>query len=102
MNAPRRRWYQFSLRTMFALVMLACVGFGWWVHWSKEWIRQRHEFLDEPIPYTGILMPNRPLAPWGLWLLGEEGFEAIQCEEPKVELAKRLFPEAIIVPLKYP
>ena len=31
---PRRRWYQFSLRTMFVVVTLACIGFGWWVQRS--------------------------------------------------------------------
>jgi len=43
---PRRRSYQFSLRTFLVLVTLVCVGFGWWVHWSREWISQRHEFLE--------------------------------------------------------
>jgi hypothetical protein len=37
---PRRRWYQFSLRTMFVLVTVACVVLAW-VGYSLNWIRQR-------------------------------------------------------------
>jgi hypothetical protein len=29
---PRRRWLQFSLRTMMALMLAFSVGFGWWHH----------------------------------------------------------------------
>lgn len=29
-NKPRRRWFQVSLRTLFAVLGVAAVGFGWW------------------------------------------------------------------------
>jgi hypothetical protein len=48
MNAPqpiRRRWYQFSLRTMFVAVTLVAIPLAW-VGYSLSWIRQRHEALQ--------------------------------------------------------
>ena len=29
---PRRRWFQYSLRTIMALMLLVSGGFGWWHH----------------------------------------------------------------------
>src|SRR4249919_3949955 len=96
MGVPNpRRWYQFSLRTFFVLVTLVCVGFGYWVHWSREWIRQRHEWLAEPHS-TGVPLKREVRAPAGLWLFGEEGKGDIWCQTEEVELARRLFPEAAI------
>ena len=43
MNAPKRRWPQFSLRTMFVVVTVLAVPLGW-IGYSLNWIRQRHEF----------------------------------------------------------
>lgn len=40
----RRRWFQFSLQTMFVLVMLVSIPLAW-VGYSLSWIRQRHEAL---------------------------------------------------------
>jgi hypothetical protein len=71
----RRRWYQFSVRTMFVLVTLACVGFGWWVHWSKEWIKQRHEAIDSG-QFRGFRGAETP-APWALRPFGELGITRI-------------------------
>jgi hypothetical protein len=107
MNAkPRRRWYQFSLRTFFALVTLTCIGVGYWVHWSKDWIRQRHEALqtiamDMSGPgysYASSTPIDGPKAPWSLWLFGESGIRIMQCESPHFEQVQRLFPEARVIP----
>ena len=43
MTAPKRRWPQFSLRTMFVVVTVLAVPLGW-IGYSLNWIRQRHEF----------------------------------------------------------
>src|SRR5436305_1616614 len=76
---PKRRWYQFSLRTFFVLVTLVCVGFGYWVHWSKEWIRLRKEWRDEHrMPMWSE--PKVIAPPRGLWLFGEEGVTEFFCE----------------------
>ena len=39
-NTPYRRWFRFSLRTMFVLVAV----FGCWLGYEMNWIRQRHAF----------------------------------------------------------
>ena len=28
-SKPRRRWFQYSLRTLLVLMLLACIGMGW-------------------------------------------------------------------------
>jgi hypothetical protein len=100
MPTPPRRWFQFSLRTMFAGMILASVVFGWWVHTSREWIKQRNEAKAQ---YTFSFWDDvsdteaRPRAPGGLWLFGERGFARLWCLDGNpdtVKAAQRLFPEA--------
>ena len=81
MTTPRRRW-SYSLRTLFAVVTLLCCFFAYQVHW----IRERHEFLAEPIfrsqpeqAFANIVYPDMVLAPgvippqlpWSLRFFGE-------------------------------
>jgi hypothetical protein len=96
---PKRRWYQFSLRTMFVAVTLACIAMAFavrWVQHSREWIRQRDGALGEN--FVQRTLPDkesdRPLAPSGLWLLGAKGEPEIECPPEKRERMQRLFPEA--------
>ena len=97
-TVPRRRWYQFSLRTIFVLVTIACAGFGYWVHWSKEWIRQRHELLQQYRLNDGKLQgQNATRAPGGLWLFGEPAITELFCYPDQEEDAQRLFPELQIL-----
>lgn len=43
--APKRRWFAFSLRTMFVVVTV--VGLlAWWVHRNLEQVRERDRFLE--------------------------------------------------------
>lgn len=98
---PRRRWYQFSLRTMFVLVTLFCVMVGLGVRWvqhSQEWIRQRREVLNL---YGGLFhMPGSNQAPGFLWLFGEQGVEVISCSswsKQNRDKVARLFPEAEVI-----
>ena len=96
---PKRRWYQFSLRTFFVLVTLVCVGFGYWVHWSKDWIRQRHEFKQKLLGVSFLDDGPQPAAPAGLWVFGEYGNGSLwflELNDNDLETAKRLFPEAKI------
>src|SRR3954466_12084232 len=105
MNTTRRRWYQLSLRTFFVLVTLACVGFGYWVHWSREWIKQRQEEREQQnhwYVYTADRSgKSKWPAPAGLWLFGEEGIESIICFRgtlpDEVDRMRRLFPEAKVL-----
>jgi hypothetical protein len=108
--APNRRWFRFSLRTLFVVMTLACI----WLGYQLNWIRQRravrtgstvawqHEF---PTDKMFQKMPPPPKAPGMLWLFGEIGYYAVHvvfnAEEPltaaqkaEVERVSRLYPEA--------
>jgi hypothetical protein len=99
---PKRRWHQFSLRTFFVLVTLVCIGFGYWVHWARDWIRQRHEMFEMNMISDKSPTGGRPLAPAGLWLFGEEGVSSLMMvpgepgidSGPRRDRAQQLFPEA--------
>ena len=41
-----RRWFRFSLRTMFVLLTLSCLTFGWTLM-QLQWIRERDRALNE-------------------------------------------------------
>lgn len=92
-----RRWYQFSLRMFFVLVTLVCVGFGYWVHRSREWIRQRHEWMDTRGGVNHFIRVSDSCAPGGLWLFGEDGAVTVAVAPGEELEARRLFPEAAVV-----
>jgi hypothetical protein len=77
---PKRRWFRFSLRTLFVLMTIICVWFGY----SFNWIGQRHDYLKSHPNVHVALLPNEPLvaAPAMLWLLGEESQTRLQVESP--------------------
>jgi hypothetical protein len=86
---------------MLIVMVLSSAVFGWWVHRSREWIRQRHEWINE----LGHDIYGENLsrtAPGGLWLLGEEGvagiaFHARRAHRGTSEEVRRLFPEAEVI-----
>jgi hypothetical protein len=112
-NPPRRRWFQFSLATMFVVVTLTAIPLGWTAY-SLNWIRQRRAVLaEEKIhrnPHRRILgiWPTewcRENSPGMLWLFGEPATELVQIVIPDVNniteaqykrlaQCERLFPEA--------
>jgi hypothetical protein len=105
--APRRRWFKFGLRTMFALFTIVCG----WVGYQINWIRERHAFVEEiesstfdvnfsPAPIEKwVVVPQPPLS---LRIFGEQyaPFASLYYwdETPSqlVSNAKGLFPEANI------
>jgi hypothetical protein len=120
MTVPRRRWFRFSLRTLFLVVTaLAC-----WLGYQLHWIRERHKFLDEveheqPQRLLTVLMasafdedprlvPFAPKAPLSLRIFGESAVAQFHIQDivthdgrsypwddPKrLAKAARLFPEA--------
>src|SRR6478609_2019595 len=98
---PKRRWYQFSLRTMFVVVTLACIGFGWWVQRSREWIRQRRQVLsvaDGERHPDAVVIGREVTAPGFLWVFGEGGVGQLYVDRygrrTSVATIERLFPEA--------
>ena len=106
--APRR-WFSFSLRTMFVVVRV----FACWLGYELNWIRQRHEALDKD-GFTSEAPPASAdfvTAPGWLWLFGERGYDTIWFKVPnderdgmelnpaevaEVARVSRLFPEAEI------
>ncbi len=76
--APKRRWFRFSLRTLFVVVTV----FGIWLGYELNWIRERHAIIER---CTGVnpTFPGRPpvyisnpspAAPGMLWIFGERGY----------------------------
>jgi hypothetical protein len=92
----KRRWYQFSLRTMLIVMVVLSAAFGYWVHWSREWIRQRRAMIDSnraSEAWPGAMQRD---APFGLWIFGERGYAVMSCKQKDEDLVTRLFPEAHI------
>ena len=100
--APKRRWFRFSLRTLFvAMTLLAA-----WLGYHFNWIRQRHAALVfEGRAEASMVTPNGPKtviitsqAPWPLNWMGEPGHTALivggRTEPEEVERIRKLFPEA--------
>ena len=42
MMTSRRRWFRFSLRTLFVVLTVLCFVLGGWVAYQLNWISQRH------------------------------------------------------------
>ena len=93
--ANRRRWFRFSMRTLFVLVTIIGVVAGW-VAYQLSWIRQRRAFTYTHRTFAGYA--PRPNAPWPLRLFGEEGFLFVFAQKStahtEMERARRLFPES--------
>jgi hypothetical protein len=71
-TAPKRRWFRFSLRTLFVLVTL----FGCWLGYQLNWIRARRLALESGEVGLIVWGPNHvdvpdQSPPWMLGLLGE-------------------------------
>jgi hypothetical protein len=104
---PKRRWFRFSLRTLFVLITACAIFFGWELHWKN----QRHEYLKT---HKGFNAATRLRAPGLLWLFGELGVNQVVVESPgfgemsakrlyndhappEAVAARNLFPEAAII-----
>ena len=107
-NPTKRRWFRFSLRTMFVLVTVLCV----WLGYQLNWIRQRREEIKservDPMHtqmcFETSAEPPTYQAPALLWFFGERGYSSVWTQDfPTNEMAlteakrvRRLFPEAMI------
>src|SRR5690349_1907603 len=99
---PKRRWFQFRLRTLL-IVFVVLSGPLAWVSHSLNWIRERHNalaMLSDLERYFMMAVPPKeePAAPGLLWVFGEQGFHFAFWQlrdyrgPPSVEEMNRLFP----------
>jgi hypothetical protein len=69
---PKRRWFQWSLRTLFIVVTVMGILVAWTIH-DLNWIRERHSFEDAGRVVKKIDPSTLITAPGMLWLFGEKG-----------------------------
>ena len=97
-----RRWFRFSLRTLFVLVTVVALLAGW-VAWSLNWVHQRQDALrtdgiyGNPNVHHSIY--DKPHSPYGLWVFGETGQSTVianswMIPKDRIEVLRHLFPEA--------
>jgi hypothetical protein len=108
-NPPMpRRWFRFSLRTMFVLVTMLCV----WLEYHLNWIRERRELLSslpserEPSANTEFRYETCfTRLPLSLKVLGEHPHDNLTIyfsdsrkplTEAQLERIRGLFPESYI------
>ncbi len=115
-TTPKRRWFAYSLRTLFVVVTVFGLAVGWFIY-QLNWIRQRREAMDK---YSQTY--NDPAeryekedgtivsfhAPGLLWLFGERNVREFTMNvpenpddpamwfysHPEVQRIQCLFPEA--------
>jgi len=102
-EAPKRRWFRFSLRTMF-VAMTACTLI-FWLAWNIEQVREREQVLIM-LDSQSVMFGDYPVAvPRGsmplIWkLLGAKRIDLIKLprnfNEEQMSNIKYLFPEAIV------
>ena len=102
-----RRWFRYSLRTVFVVLTVL----GVWLGSQVNWIRERREYIvahgrfGVGDPFAESASESSPRAPNLLWLLGEEGIDSLEISTtrlsggeipPEAAKARRLFPEAAL------
>ena len=92
---PRRRWFQFGLRTMFVAVTIVAIFVGYHVNW----IQARREAIRSGIAVQHTFAANQivPRPPFALRLLGERGEEHLFVAPTQFERVCKLFPEAEVL-----
>jgi hypothetical protein len=93
----KRRWFQFSLRTLMIAVTLLAVPMGYF-GWQAKNVGEREAFLENRHYLPGESSPFEPVqAPWMLRLLGAKPiYHVTVWSKVDAERAASLFPEAIV------
>ena len=55
--APRRRWFQFGLRTLFVLTTLVALWLAWELSFIRErqaWLRENPALVDQDAPLLTV------------------------------------------------
>jgi hypothetical protein len=103
-EGEKRRWFRFSLRTLFVVVTLAALMP--WLAVNLHWMHQRSAMIDS----RWYPLEGEKRAPWPLWLFGARGFARINARVPPEKVAgiqeaaragrihyQRIFPEVEVV-----
>ncbi len=98
-----RRWFQFSLRTLFVIVAICCIGMGW-LGWELHIVQSRKALLnwiaDTHCYYVTDDFAEPAQVSWIRRLLGDHeitGIELLESTDVKqLERIKAAFPEAQI------
>jgi hypothetical protein len=106
MTAPNRRWFRFTLRTLFVTVTLACALSGWLV-WNLRQMRHRVETAKRiesrggSVEWGWIYDSDLKSVP-SLWrLIGAEPMflVGLPCEiftKDEAKAVRETFPEALV------
>ena len=104
---PKRRWFTFSLRTLFVLVTVLCV----WLGYQVNWIWQRREFVRKLCVDSGnfeagsartetLQGHDSPTISWIRRAFGDQAYSILILPEKYtpdlIERANDLFPEALV------
>jgi len=95
-SSTKRRWFQFSLRSIIIVVTLLGFTFGW-IAYQLSWIRQRQEIIASPkFSYgTGEYgFGPTPIAPWHLRIFDETGYTGVSLiivDEERVRFGSEVF-----------
>ena len=104
----KRRWFQFSLRTLLIVVTLFCVIVGGYVGWQKRIVNERKAYLEanKHVWENGLHVvftkgdPNKAPSLIRFWL-GDHAQENVFVDENASKDIKQsvaaLFPEATIL-----
>ena len=97
-----RRWFRFSLRTIFVLIAFFGIALAW-VHAQFQWIAERQQAREWLKSNEFLVITNcGPMpGPWSIRLFGERGAAEIVAADDYAKAGpysedkmKRLFPEA--------
>ena len=107
----KRRWFQFSLRSLLIVVTLFCVAVGGYIGWQKKILKERKEFVESNqnrFFYTDGSKArifahgdkSESPGPIRIWLGDEPQHEVLVPQSASMarrQLAAELFPESTII-----
>jgi hypothetical protein len=99
--APKRRWFQFSLRTLFVVVTVVAL-FSGWIGWRLNQARQRENLLQslrvDGARITRIPAQSSPfmLRKFGTTYIGEILLPSSRFSNADINRVRATFPEAKI------
>ena len=91
-QAPKRRWFRFSLWTLFVVVTV----FGCWLGYELNRNRQRQAFVERAGAVVDYPFQKEDVRPWLMTRYSMIRLPSRSTAED-IEEARRLFPEAEIL-----